>query len=109
MDNTMRKLFVLLLFATMLNAQTNASYSPKVAISLANTFSADAFGRLRVTSPKTLFDAQNEYTSSSLFWEDAVTSGADTNFNFNGQPAVDLVTNTDYLCSLTWRHVERME
>lgn len=42
--------------------------------------SVDAFGRLRVSNPQTLFESQAQYGDSSLYWETAVSgSGAVTN------------------------------
>jgi hypothetical protein len=37
--------------------------------------SVDAFGRLRVSNPQTLFESQAQYGDSSLFWETAVSGG----------------------------------
>lgn len=35
----------------------------------------DAFGRLRISSPVSLFDTQNQYNDSPLFWETVVVGG----------------------------------
>ena len=42
-------------------------------------FSTDAFGRVRVSDPATLFDSQHQYTSQPLYWgEQATGTGAAT-------------------------------
>jgi len=79
----MKKLIFLLLFVSLAYPQS-ASYSPQTSITTANTMAVDAFGRFRASFPVTLFDAQNQYNSSPLFWQDSLGANADTNFIFNG-------------------------
>lgn len=54
----------------------------------------DAFGRLRVSNPFTLFDSSHRYQDNG-YWETATTSGGSTAFN-SAQGCIDLtVTNAD--------------
>ena len=53
---------------------------------------ADAFGRLRVSNPLTLFDSSNRYHDNGL-WNTSTASGGATTFNLN-QGLVDLSVNT---------------
>jgi hypothetical protein len=43
----------------------------------------DAFGRLRISEPQTIFDSKQLNDSQPLFWDDAVLSGAGTSSTFN--------------------------
>lgn len=43
--------------------------------SFSDSPSLDAFNRLRISSPHTLFDVQNEYDASPLFYENQLTGG----------------------------------
>jgi hypothetical protein len=45
------------------------------AVSIKDGFNLDAFGRLRVASPNSLFEAQQEYGLSSLIWDTASSGG----------------------------------
>jgi len=53
---------------------------------------ADAFGRLRVSNPLTLFDSSNRYHDNGL-WNTSTASGGAATFNLN-QGLVDLSVNT---------------
>lgn len=53
---------------------------------------ADAFGRLRVSEPFTLFDSSNRYSDNGL-WATDTNSGGSANFNAS-QGLVDLTINT---------------
>lgn len=58
-------------------AQGYASYNIiSSEISFANTPNIDAFGRLRVSNPFTLFDSSHRYTDNSLWATSTSTSGA---------------------------------
>jgi len=52
---------------------------------------ADAFGRLRVSSPLTLFDSSHRYRDNGL-WNSSITGGGSVSFNAN-QGLVDLVVD----------------
>lgn len=54
------------------------SYSDKVGVTFEDSPSNDAFGRLRVSNPQTLFDSKQLYDSQALFWDDQETSGGGT-------------------------------
>ena len=70
-------------------AQGYASYNIiSSEISFANTPNIDAFGRLRVSEPFTLFDSSHRYADNGLWSTAAATSGAAT-FN-SAQGLVDL-------------------
>lgn len=53
---------------------------------------ADAFGRLRVSEPLTLFDSSNRYRDNGL-WNSSTASGGNVNFNVN-EGLVDLFVDT---------------
>ena len=53
---------------------------------------ADAFGRLRVSNPLTLFDSSNRYRDNGL-WNTSTASGGTSTFNIN-QGLVDLFVDT---------------
>lgn len=58
-------------------AQNYSGYSIiSPAISYANSPNIDAFGRLRVSTPFTLFDSSHRYTDNSLWATSSSTSGA---------------------------------
>ena len=70
-------------------AQNYSGYSIiSPAISYSNSPNIDAFGRLRVSTPFTLFDSSHRYTDNSLWATSTSTSGAAV-FNAN-QGLVDL-------------------
>lgn len=54
------------------------SYFNKVQIYGADTASIDAFARLRVSDPTTLFDSKQIYDTQPLFWDDQEVSGGST-------------------------------
>ena len=47
-------------------------------VSFKDSANLDAFSRLRVSQPTTLFDSKQLYDSAPLFWDDAQTSGSGT-------------------------------
>lgn len=47
----------------------------------------DAFSRLRVSTPETLFDSKLIYDAGSIFWDDQQTSGSGTTSTFNTNQA----------------------
>jgi hypothetical protein len=49
--------------------------------------SIDAFARLRVSNPLTIFDSKQIFDSSPLFWDDAQTSGSGTGTAYNTNQA----------------------
>lgn len=53
----------------------------------------DAFGRVRVSDPVTLFDSQSEYDAGTLLWENDLT-GSGTATHVANESAVDLATTT---------------
>jgi hypothetical protein len=68
-------------------AATNGSFP----VSLGGT-NLDAFGRLRVSNPYTLFDSQNRFAKDNQFSETLATSGTAT-YNAN-ESSVDMATTT---------------
>lgn len=52
------------------------SYFERIKMELADSSSVDAFGRLRVSNPETLFDSQNQYDVGRVFWQDVVAGVA---------------------------------
>ena len=61
--------------------------------SLAGAGAADAFGRLRISTPVTLFDSQSQYDASPLLLETATTGGASAAHSSNDS-TVDLTVGT---------------
>jgi len=57
-----------------------------------SSVSNDAFGRLRISQPLTLFDSSHRYTDNGL-WATSTASGGSTSFNAN-QGLVDLSVTT---------------
>ena len=47
-------------------------------IEIGNNYSVDAFGRLRISEPHTLFDSKLIFDKASLFWDDQEVSGSGT-------------------------------
>jgi hypothetical protein len=58
------------------------------SVTNANSMATDAFGRLRVSNPFTLFDSSHRYADNGL-WSTATATGGTTTFNAN-QGLVDL-------------------
>ena len=54
-------------------------------------FSTDAFGRVRVSDPATLFDSQHQYTSQPLYWGEQAT-GTGTSTHLPNEASVRLST-----------------
>lgn len=52
-------------------------------ISFANSGAVDAFARLRVSNPHTIFDSKQIFDGQSLFWDDAETSGSGTSSTYS--------------------------
>ena len=70
-------------------AQGYASYNIiSCEISFANTPNIDAFGRLRVSNPFTLFDSSHRFADNGL-WSTATATGGTATFN-SDQGLVDL-------------------
>ena len=47
-------------------------------VSFASGATTDAFGRLRISEPFTIFDSKQLHNNQPLFWDDAETSGTGT-------------------------------
>lgn len=65
----------------------------KSTVLTADSPSVDAFGRWRVSAPHTIFDAQNEYNDSPLFYETVLT-GAGISTHVPNESAVNLTVGT---------------
>lgn len=64
-------------------------------ISLADSSSVDAFGRLRVSNPYTIFDSQLQYDKQPFLWLEK-TAGSGSSTHLPNESAVDLdVTSAD--------------
>ena len=55
--------------------------------------SADAFGRLRISDPQTIFDYQSEYDAGPLIWQDEI-AGSATASHSAANSSVDLTVTT---------------
>ena len=58
-----------------------------VGAELSRDYQEDAFGRLRVSSPETLFDSKMLFDNSPLFWDDQEVSGSGTNSTYSSDEA----------------------
>lgn len=61
--------------------------NPQGKITFKDSPSNDAFGRLRVSEPKTIFDSKQIFDNQPLFWDDQEVSGADTGSSHNPNTA----------------------
>lgn len=62
-------------------SQTGSSSSPFIpeqAITFAASSAIDAFGRLRVSNPETIFDSKQLFDNLPLLWDDSQVSGSGT-------------------------------
>lgn len=85
------------------NVTGNVTISGTPTVSL-GTDSQDAFGRLRVSNPTTLFDTQNRYYNHQLFASNVVGGGSYT-YNSNSSTFNMVVTgaNNDSVIAETYR------
>ena len=58
--------------------EINGIIYPEVTVSMADSASADAFGRQRVSEPSTIFDSKQIFDNQPLFWDDQEASGSGT-------------------------------
>jgi len=63
---------------TLIDSETDISFTEPVAIAAGDSPSIDAFARLRVSDPFTIFDSKQLYDKSPLFWDEEITTGAGT-------------------------------
>ena len=49
-----------------------------VAVSMSDSASIDAFARMRVSNPETIFDSKQIHSNQSLFWDDQQVTGSGT-------------------------------
>lgn len=73
-------------------SQIGAAYAADVAVAFADSGSIDAFGRLRVSNPYTIFDSKQLYDTQPLFWDDAETSGGGTSSAHNAATAATTIS-----------------
>lgn len=64
-----------------------ARYQADVSVGPSDSGLSDAFGRLRVATPFTVFDSKMINDNGPLFWDDAQTSGAGTSSTYNANQA----------------------
>ncbi len=105
------------------------SYPLPVSAILKDSPNLDAFGRLRVSNPQTLFDSKNIFNdpgiadnleNQPLFFDNQEVSGGGTSTNYNNNQASQTITvdsivlavrpiggstNVDVEGSLTWREI----
>lgn len=67
--------------------QAGARYQADVSVGPSDSGLSDAFGRMRVATPFTIFDSKMINDNSPLFWDDAQTSGAGTGSTYNANQA----------------------
>lgn len=66
----------------------------RVRTSFDDTASVDAFGRLRISEPRTLFDSKQIFDNQPLFWDESLESGAGITSSHNVSEASTVITST---------------
>lgn len=56
--------------------QSDLSASERKAVSFADTPNLDAFGRLRISSPFTIFDSKQIFSKQTIYWDESLTGSA---------------------------------
>lgn len=59
------------------------TYTGVLRLGIADTPALDAFGRLRTSTPTTIFDSKQVVNEGPLIWDDAETSGAGTSSTYS--------------------------
>ena len=67
----------------------------KVNIQASDSPSIDAFARLRVSNPQTLFDSKQIFDNAPLFWDDQEESGSGTSSTYNANQASSTIAVGD--------------
>jgi hypothetical protein len=65
-----------------------------VRIRMQDSASADAFGRLRVSEPFTIFDSKQIFDNQPLFWDESLESGAGITSAHSTDTASTVITST---------------
>lgn len=63
---------------TLIDSETDISFTEPVAIAAGDSPSIDAFARWRVSEPFTIFDNKQLYDKAPLFWDEEITTGSGT-------------------------------
>lgn len=79
------------------------SHIKDVSIKLQDSSSADAFGRLRVSNPLTLFDSKQIFDNQPLFWDEELETGAGISSAHSTNTASTVITSTDTTAGLFTR------
>lgn len=75
------------------------TYWPKTKIEAADSPSADAFGRIRTSSPVTLFDSKQLFDDQELFWATKIVSGSSsTHSSFRASTTLTAAAASGSLC-----------
>lgn len=77
----------------MLRTRRNLPAS-SVTIGFKDATSIDAFGRLRVSEPLTLFESKQIHDNQSQFWDESLESGAGITSAHNANEAATTITST---------------
>ncbi len=67
---------------------------PKVDIGIRDSTGADAFGRLRVSQPLTIFDSKQIFDNQPMFWDEELESGAGITAAHSVNTASTVITST---------------
>ncbi len=70
---------------------------PTVRLGVSDSTAVDAFGRLRVSEPDTLFDSKQIFDNGPLFWDDQEESGSGTSSTYskvNARSRMAVTANT---------------
>lgn len=58
----------------------NMTYFPNISIQTSDSHNVDAFGRLRVGTPQTLFDSKQTIDDRSIYWDTKLVLGATSSY-----------------------------
>jgi len=58
----------------------NMTYFPNISIQTSDSYNVDAFGRIRVGSPQTLFDSKQSTDDRSIYWDTKLVLGATSSY-----------------------------
>lgn len=85
---------------------TYKPYDAKTAVDLDNA-GGDAFGRLRVASPRTLFDSKQTLDNQPVYWDEALESGAGVTSSWSKNLAATTISSTASTAGLFTRRTRQ--
>jgi hypothetical protein len=79
--------------ATITNTLSASITNDSLEVKFADSANVDAFSRLRVSTPFTLFDSKTLHNKSSLFWSQTISGTGAVNFTGENDASVTLSAN----------------